>query len=69
MFNLLVTGIRRMPADMYPVYGMIAIAIGFGAYVATDKIMHDQDLMIRVHKPPMERWEKKVAEWEAAHKK
>ncbi|KAJ1557697.1 hypothetical protein HK096_005838 [Nowakowskiella sp. JEL0078] len=69
MFKLIVAGIRRMPTDMYPVYGMISIAMGFGVYVATKKIGWDQDLIIRSDRGyNPDHWKLKVDEWEKSHK-
>ncbi|KAI9193180.1 uncharacterized protein BJ171DRAFT_588912 [Polychytrium aggregatum] len=39
--------IRKMPLEVYPIFGMIGIAMTFGGYIVQKKVRFDQDLRIR----------------------
>ena len=40
-------GITKLPYEVYPIMFMISCALGFGTYVASNKLAFDQSLRIR----------------------
>ncbi|KAI8609146.1 hypothetical protein BC830DRAFT_1071273 [Chytriomyces sp. MP71] len=35
-----------IPLEVYPIFGMIGVALGFGTYVAHKELTYDQDLRL-----------------------
>ncbi|KAI8621127.1 hypothetical protein BC830DRAFT_1095946 [Chytriomyces sp. MP71] len=48
----------KMPSEVYPIVGMISVALGFGTYVAHKALTTDQDLRIGKRGYNPENWQR-----------